>query len=35
MGVDLFVVTNPANMGWLTGYDSCSYYVPQGVVVTK
>ncbi|WP_208245826.1 Xaa-Pro peptidase family protein (plasmid) [Rhizobium sp. T1470] len=34
-GIDLLVVTDPANMGWLTGYDGCSYYVPQCVVVTK
>lgn len=34
-GVDLLVVTDPANMHWLTGYDGCSYYVPQCVVVTK
>ncbi|ARQ13295.1 ectoine utilization protein EutD 1 (plasmid) [Rhizobium etli] len=34
-GIDLLIVTDPANMGWLTGYDGCSYYVPQCVVVTK
>ncbi|WP_457662591.1 M24 family metallopeptidase [Sinorhizobium medicae] len=34
-GLDLLVVTDPANMGWLTGYDGCSYYVPQCVVVSK
>lgn len=34
-GIDLLVVTDPANMGWLTGYDGCSYYVPQCVVVSK
>lgn len=34
-GVDLLVITDPANMGWLTGYDGCSYYVPQCVVVSK
>ncbi|MQW90029.1 M24 family metallopeptidase [Sinorhizobium saheli] len=35
VGLDLLVVTDPANMGWLTGYDGCSYYVPQCVVVSK
>lgn len=34
-GIDLLVVTDPANMGWLTGYDGCSYCVPQCVVVSK
>lgn len=35
VGVDLLVITDPANMNWLTGYDGCSYYVPQCVAVTK
>lgn len=33
--IDMLVVTDPANMGWLTGYDGCSYYVPQCVLVSK
>ncbi|ULJ74259.1 M24 family metallopeptidase [Rhizobium gallicum] len=33
-GIDLLVVTDPANMGWLTGYDGNSFYVPQCVVVS-
>lgn len=34
-GIDLLVVTDPANMGWLTGYEGNSFYVPQCVVVSK
>ncbi|TIS39148.1 Xaa-Pro peptidase family protein [Mesorhizobium sp.] len=34
-GVDLLVVTDPANMAWLTGYDGNAFYVPQSVIVTK
>lgn len=33
--VDLLVVTDPANMAWLTGYDGWSFYVHQCVVVSK
>ena len=32
-GVDLLLVSDPSNMGWLTGYDGWSFYVHQGVVV--
>ena len=35
IGVDLLVVTDPANMGWLTGYDGWSFYVHQCVIVSK
>lgn len=28
-GIDALVVTEPANMGWLTGYDGWSFYTPQ------
>ncbi|MGY0576169.1 M24 family metallopeptidase [Bradyrhizobium sp. RDM12] len=31
--VDLLILTDPANMGWLTGYDGWSFYVHQCVVV--
>ncbi|AGS24473.1 M24 family metallopeptidase [Rhizobium etli] len=34
-GVDVVVVTDPANMGWLTGYDGNSFYVPQCVVISQ
>jgi ectoine hydrolase len=27
-------VTDPSNMGWLTGYDAWSFYTHQGVIVT-
>ncbi|MER8646413.1 Xaa-Pro peptidase family protein [Mesorhizobium sp. M1252] len=33
-GIELLVVTDPANMSWLTGYDGNSFYVPQCVVVS-
>ncbi|WP_018236209.1 M24 family metallopeptidase [Ensifer sp. BR816] len=33
-GIDLLVVTDPANMGWLTGYDGWSFYVHQCVLVS-
>ncbi|WP_323003192.1 ectoine hydrolase DoeA [Denitromonas sp.] len=32
-GVDLLIVTDPANMHWLTGYDGWSFYVHQCVLV--
>ncbi|MFN2353784.1 MAG: M24 family metallopeptidase, partial [Desulfopila sp.] len=32
-GIDVLVVSDPANMNYLTGYDGWSFYVPQCVVV--
>ena len=32
--IDTLVVTDPANMNWLTGYDGWSFYVHQCVVVS-
>ncbi|MEX0369255.1 MAG: M24 family metallopeptidase [Tateyamaria sp.] len=32
--LDCLVVTDPSNMGWLTGYDGWSFYVHQAVIVT-
>src|SRR5436190_23296810 len=32
-GVDVLLVTDPANMNYLTGYDAWSFYVPQAVIV--
>ncbi|MDX8437287.1 M24 family metallopeptidase [Mesorhizobium abyssinicae] len=32
-GVDLLIVTDPANIGWLTGYDGWSFYVHQCAIV--
>src|SRR2546430_4119264 len=32
-GVDVPLVTDPANMNYLTGYDAWSFYVPQAVIV--
>ncbi|WP_299651205.1 M24 family metallopeptidase [uncultured Tateyamaria sp.] len=32
--LDCLLITDPSNMGWLTGYDGWSFYVHQGVIVT-
>ena len=32
-GVELLIVTDPANMNWLTGYDGWSFYVHQCVLL--
>ncbi len=32
-GVDTLVITDPANMAWLTGYDGWSFYVHQAVII--
>lgn len=32
-GIDVLLVTDPANMNWLTGYDAWSFYVHQVVIV--
>lgn len=34
-GFDLIICQDPANMGWLTGFDGWSFYVPQCVVVHR
>ncbi|RWK66800.1 M24 family metallopeptidase [Mesorhizobium sp.] len=34
-GVDLLIITDPANMAWLTGYDGWSFYVHQCVLVRQ
>ena len=31
--LDLIVVSDPSNMGWLTGYDGWSFYVHQAVLL--
>ena len=31
--IELLIVTDPANMAWLTGYDGWSFYVHQCVIV--
>ena len=33
-GLDAVFITDPSNMGWLTGYDGWSFYVHQGVLLT-
>lgn len=33
-GIDLLLVSSPANQFWLTGYDGCSYYTPQMVLLS-
>jgi Xaa-Pro dipeptidase len=32
-GLEVLIVTDPANMNYLTGYDAHSYYVEQAVIV--
>ncbi len=32
-GLDLLICQDPANMCWLTGYDSWSFYTPQAVIL--
>ena len=32
-GMEVLLVTDPANMNYLTGYDGWSFYVHQGVLV--
>ncbi|MDM8555045.1 M24 family metallopeptidase [Desulfococcaceae bacterium HSG7] len=32
-GIDVLIVSDPANMNYLTGYDGWSFYVPQMVLV--
>ncbi len=32
-GLDLIVCQDPANMGWLTGFDGWSFYTPQAVLL--
>jgi ectoine hydrolase len=32
-GIDVLLVSNPANQFWLTGYDGWSFYTPQMVVL--
>jgi ectoine hydrolase len=32
-GIELMIVTEPANMAWLTGYDGWSFYVHQCVLL--
>lgn len=34
-GFDLLICQDPANMGWLTGFDGWSFYVPQCAVVHR
>ena len=34
-GIDVLIVSDPANMNYLTGYDGWSFYVPQAVVVPQ
>ncbi len=34
-GIDVLVVSDPANMNYLTGYDGWSFYVPQAVILSQ
>ena len=31
--LDAILVSNPANINWLTGYDAWSFYTPQAMLV--
>ncbi len=33
-GLDTLIVTDPANINYLTGYDGWSFYVPQAIIVS-
>ena len=33
VGFDLLICQDPANLGWLTGFDGWSFYTPQAVLV--
>lgn len=33
-GIEVLLLTDPANMNYITGYDALSFYTPQAVVVT-
>lgn len=33
-GIEILLVTDPANMNYLSGYDALSFYTPQALVVT-
>ncbi len=32
-GLEALVISDPGNMNYLTGYDACSFYVPQVVIL--
>lgn len=32
-GIEVLLITDPANMNYVSGYDAMSYYVPQGLIV--
>ena len=32
--IEVLIVVDPSNMGWLTGYDGWSFYVHQAVIIT-
>jgi len=32
-GLDILIVTDPANMNYITGYDGWSFYVHQGLII--
>lgn len=34
-GLEVLVIVDPGNMNYLTGYDACSYYVPQAVIISS
>jgi Xaa-Pro dipeptidase len=32
-GLEVLLIVDPGNMNYLTGYDACSFYVPQVVII--
>ncbi len=32
--IDLLIVTDPANMNYISGYDALSFYTPQALIIT-
>lgn len=33
IGADVLLITDPANINWLSGYDGYSFYVPQALIL--
>ena len=32
-GFDMLICQDPANMGWLSGFDGWSFYTPQAIIL--
>ena len=33
-GIDILISQDTANMNYLTGYDACSFYMPQCILIS-